>query len=176
VYVTDIRTLDGAFAALRRMLADLRVPARGLARRRGGGRGPRCRARRPARAVVPIWRRPWMAVGRDTFTGAVLARLGVDNVLADDRSATRASTRAALPPHDLVVLPDEPYAFTADDGPGGVRRAVRPRLGRLLTWYGPSLARRRGSFPRSSPDSRMSDNSTREERRRCTHRSTPSAS
>jgi hypothetical protein len=22
-----------------------------------------------------------------------------------------------LPPHDLVVLPDEPYAFTADDGP-----------------------------------------------------------
>ena len=33
-------------------------------------------------AVVPIWRRPWMAVGRDTFTGDVLRRLGVDNALA----------------------------------------------------------------------------------------------
>ena len=32
------------------------------------------------RALVPIWRRPWMAVGSGTFTGDVLARLGVDNV------------------------------------------------------------------------------------------------
>jgi hypothetical protein len=45
-----------------------------------------------------------------------------------------------LPPHDLVVLPDEPYAFSADDGPEafpGVPAALVS--GRHLTWYGPSL-------------------------------------
>ena len=42
---------------------------------------------------------------------------------------------------DLVVLPDEPYRFTADDGPEafpGVPCALLS--GRHLTWYGPSLA------------------------------------
>jgi ABC-type Fe3+-hydroxamate transport system substrate-binding protein len=34
------------------------------------------------RAAVPIWRRPWMVLGADTFAGDVLARLGVDNVMA----------------------------------------------------------------------------------------------
>src|ERR687895_32439 len=97
-------------------------------------------ARVRRRAVVPIWRKPWMAVGRDTFTGAVLHRLGVDNVLADaDERYPRIDPRH-LPPHDLVVLPDEPYLFTADDGPEafpGVPAALVS--GRLLTWYGPSL-------------------------------------
>lgn len=42
---------------------------------------------------------------------------------------------------ELVVLPDEPYDFTADDGPEafpGVPCALLS--GRHLTWYGPSLA------------------------------------
>jgi hypothetical protein len=91
------------------------------------------------RAVVPIWRRPWMAVGRDTFTGAVLARLGVDNALADDPERYPRIDPAALPRHDLVVLPDEPYAFTADDGPEAFAAPAALVSGRLLTWYGPSL-------------------------------------
>ena len=94
-------------------------------------------------AVVPIWRRPWMAVGSGTFTGDVLARLGVDNVLADSPERYPRFT----PPVDgvdLVVLPDEPYAFTPDDGPEafpGVRSACVS--GRHLTWYGPSLVEAR---------------------------------
>ena len=42
---------------------------------------------------------------------------------------------------DLVVFPDEPYAFTADDGPEAWPQC-RPVFvsGRHLTWYGPSLA------------------------------------
>ena len=92
------------------------------------------------RAVVPIWRRPWMALGRDTFAGDVLARLGVANVLADATERYPRVDLAALPPHDLVVLPDEPYAFSPSDGPEafpGV--AVACVSGRHLTWYGPSL-------------------------------------
>ncbi|MCH5674211.1 helical backbone metal receptor [Streptomyces gilvus] len=94
-------------------------------------------------AVVPIWRRPWMVLGRDTFAGDVLARLGVDHLYTDhpDRypRVPLDELRAAAP--DLVVLPDEPYRFTADDGPEafpGVPCALVS--GRHLTWYGPSLA------------------------------------
>lgn len=140
VYVTDIRTLDGAFASLARMLA-----ACGLARpawldeaRRAWDEVPRAAVRQ--RAVVPIWRRPWMAVGSDTFTGALLARLGVDNVLCDDPERYPRFSPEALPEHDMVVLPDEPYNFTAEDGPEafpGTRSVLVS--GRLLTWYGPSL-------------------------------------
>jgi hypothetical protein len=82
-----------------------------------------------------------MAVGSDTFTGAVLARLGVDNVLADVPDRYPRIDLGTLPPVDLVVLPDEPYRFTADDGPEafpGVPAALVS--GRHLTWYGPSLA------------------------------------
>ena len=46
---------------------------------------------------------------------------------------------AALPEHDLVVLPDEPYTFTADDGPESFAAPSVLVSGRLLTWYGPSL-------------------------------------
>jgi ABC-type Fe3+-hydroxamate transport system substrate-binding protein len=139
VYVTDVRTLDGAFASLRRMLAacGLGPPPWLTDAEAAWAAVPEPAVRR--RAVVPIWRRPWMAVGRDTFTGAVLARLGVDNALADDPERYPRVDPAALPPHDLVVLPDEPYAFTADDGPEAFAAPSVLVSGRLLTWYGPSL-------------------------------------
>jgi ABC-type Fe3+-hydroxamate transport system substrate-binding protein len=98
----------------------------------------------PARRVaVPIWRDPWMVVGARTFTGDVLARLGLDNVFGagPDRypHVEAGQIRAAAP--DLVLLPDEPYRFTPDDGPEEfpAHRVVLVS-GRLLTWYGPSLA------------------------------------
>ena len=82
-----------------------------------------------------------MALGRDTFAGDVLRQLGVDNVLAADPDRYPRISLDALPDYDLVVLPDEPYAFSATDGPEafpGVPAALVS--GRHLTWYGPSLA------------------------------------
>ena len=38
------------------------------------------------------------------------------------------------------MLPDEPYQFTADDGPEAFPGVPSVLVsGRLLTWYGPSL-------------------------------------
>ena len=84
-----------------------------------------------------------MVLGRDTFAGDVLARLGVRNVFADhaDRYPKLAKDDPATVDADLVVFPDEPYAFTPDDGPEAWPHC-RPAFvsGRHLTWYGPSLA------------------------------------
>jgi ABC-type Fe3+-hydroxamate transport system substrate-binding protein len=143
VWVTAPESLPAALVSLGRMLA-----ACGLDRPEWLDRaqqvwaplhtGPR------RRAVVPIWRRPWMALGRDTFAGDVLTRLGVDNALRDAPERYPRFDPADLPAHDLVVLPDEPYAFGPGDGPeafAGVPSACVS--GRHLTWYGPSLVEAR---------------------------------
>src|SRR5215207_3441349 len=141
VWVTAPATVDQALDSLDRLCAVLDRPGPDWLRRaREAWASP---PRLPAvRAVVPIWRRPWMVLGRDTFAGDVLARLGVRNVFAadPDRYPKLAPAQLADVDAELVVLPDEPYAFTADDGPEAWPQA-RPALvsGRHLTWYGPSL-------------------------------------
>lgn len=147
VYVTDIRTVEGSFDSLGRMLAacGLDEPPWLVDARAAWAALPSPAQRR--RAVVPIWRKPWMACGSDTFTGAVLARLGVDNVLADSPSRYPKFSLEDLPPHDLVVLPDEPYLFSADDGPEAFSAPSALVSGRLLTWYGPSLVEAAAVLP-----------------------------
>jgi hypothetical protein len=61
-------------------------------------------------------------------------------------SITRYSgTQTSLPqlldsPAQMVVFPDEPYAFSADDGPEAFPTLPAALVsGRHLTWYGPSL-------------------------------------
>jgi ABC-type Fe3+-hydroxamate transport system substrate-binding protein len=95
-------------------------------------------------AVVPIWRRPWMFLGRDTFAGDVLRLVGVDNALAGHEERYPRIDLATLPSYDVVVLPDEPYAFSPTDGPEAFHgRDCRCVSGRHLTWYGPSLVEAR---------------------------------
>lgn len=95
-----------------------------------------------ATAVVPVWRRPWVVLGRDTFAGDVLRRLGLANAYADDTERYPRPPLDALQARqaDLVVLPDEPYEFTADDGPESFPGVPFVLVsGRFLTWCGPSL-------------------------------------
>jgi ABC-type Fe3+-hydroxamate transport system substrate-binding protein len=95
-----------------------------------------------ATVAIPIWRDPWMVVGGSTFTGDLVRRLGWANAFdsAEGRYPTVEPAEIEAAGVDLVLLPDEPYVFTADDGPetfsGTETRLVS---GRLLTWYGPSL-------------------------------------
>src|SRR5580693_9277880 len=142
VWVTVIRNLDEAIASLRRMFGlALGWPeppwlARAEQVWAEPVHGPR------VRAAIPIWRDPWMVVGSGTFTGDLAARLGLDNVYAEHPGRyphVDLSDLQARGP-DLIVLPDEPYAFSATDGPE-MFPAHRIALveGRDLTWYGPSL-------------------------------------
>jgi ABC-type Fe3+-hydroxamate transport system substrate-binding protein len=145
VWVTVIRNLEEAITSMRSMFT--------------GGLGwpeppwltsvgqvwrdpvPEAEATR-VRAAIPIWRDPWMVVGSATFAGDIAARLGLDNVYADhpDRYPRVDLDDLAARRPELIVLPDEPYPFSADDGPEmfpGQRVALVD--GRSLTWYGPSL-------------------------------------
>jgi ABC-type Fe3+-hydroxamate transport system substrate-binding protein len=115
------------------------------------------------RAFIPIWMSPLMTLNADTFGSDVLVQCGVANVfgqrlrlypLAADLGkvpAQDASGRDVRYPRisiaevkerapSLVILPDEPYAFTAEDV--AVFREALPASqivhvsGKDLFWYG----------------------------------------
>jgi ABC-type Fe3+-hydroxamate transport system substrate-binding protein len=148
VWVTDPETVPQALDQLRSLLARLgarRVPW--IDEAETVWRAPWTGGRRTA--LVPIWRRPWMALGRDTFAGDVLTRLGVDHCFAAHDERYPRFDPESLPPVELVVLPDEPYPFAADDGPETFPdRRCALVSGRHLTWYGPSLVEARAVLER----------------------------
>ncbi|MFE0703390.1 helical backbone metal receptor [Streptomyces sp. NPDC058872] len=143
VLVTEIRTLDQGIGELARVLAACGEPRRPRWLEEAESAWAAVAPIGELTAVVPIWRRPWMVLGRDTFAGDLLARFGVRNLYADHPERYPRipldALRATGP--DLVVLPDEPYRFTHDDGPEAFPGTAAALVdGRMLTWYGPSLA------------------------------------
>jgi ABC-type Fe3+-hydroxamate transport system substrate-binding protein len=148
VLVTVIRDLPEALTGLAEMLTACGLPEPPwLAAARTAWADVLEAPPAPSRtAVVPIWRRPWMVLGRETFAGDLLARLGVANLYAGHAERYPKVTAEEILERrpDLVVLPDEPYAFAETDGPEafpGVPVALVS--GRHLEWYGPSLVEAR---------------------------------
>ncbi|HEY0637868.1 MAG TPA: helical backbone metal receptor [Pseudonocardiaceae bacterium] len=139
---TAAETVPAALASLRRMLTVvLRLPAPPWldAADREWAVVPPVRAT----AVTCVWRRPWVVLGRDTFAGDVLRRLGIANAYGrhPERYPRPPLYELRAAPADLVVLPDEPYPFTPHDGPEAFPgRPCALVDGRHLTWWGPSLA------------------------------------
>jgi ABC-type Fe3+-hydroxamate transport system substrate-binding protein len=89
-------------------------------------------------AWVPIWKRPWMALGEPTYGSAVLRALGIANVAAPDGAYPEvdpdvARARGA----DLVIAPSEPYPF-AERHRADLERVAPTTFvdGRDLLWWG----------------------------------------
>ena len=143
VYVTRVRTVAGAAATLQGLGQALGVASAGTALadelRRAGPRGPVGRA--AVAVLCPIWRDPWMLVGRDTFAGDLLARAGADvwHPPGDARYPRIELEDARSAGVDVVLLPDEPYAFGERDRAVFDGWGCRVHLidGAGLTWWGP---------------------------------------
>ena len=156
------RVSDGIahLARLARILA-LGDQARELVRR--GYELAEAPATQVARVFVPIWMDPLMTMNADTFGADVLARIGIGNVFGDRLRlypltadlgkgapqdpggrdvryprVTLAEVTSREP--ELVVLPDEPHAFS--DADEAVFREALPKSrivrvsGKDLFWYG----------------------------------------
>ncbi len=99
------------------------------------------------RAWVPIWKRPWMALGEPTYGSALLRTLAVENVAAPDGPYPEVDPEVVATRRvDLVVAPSEPYPF--GERHRGELEAVAPAVfvdGRDLLWWG---ARTQGALER----------------------------
>lgn len=164
VLVSLPRRVEQGIAHLARLARLLgvaeREPARSLIRRGYALRGATATG---PRAFVPIWMDPLMTFNADTFGSDVLAQVGIGNAFGDrlrlyplaadlgktaPRDAAGRDVRyprvtldevAARKP-DLVILPDEPHAFSEADE--AVLRGALPGVrvvrvcGKDLFWYG----------------------------------------
>ena len=88
-----------------------------------------------------IWKKPWMWCGGDTYVSALVAAAGGENVLRHRARYPQMDLdcMASLEPQ-VVFLPDEPYAFAADDvqevAARTGARVLGPFPGHLFTWHG----------------------------------------
>ena len=98
------------------------------------------------RTVYGIWRGPWMWAGGDTFISDLMARVGLENVLAGRPRYPELSLEeiAGLQP-ELVLLSSEPYPFkevhiaeVQAALPGAEIKLVD---GEMFSWYGSRLLR-----------------------------------
>lgn len=101
---------------------------------------------RPFPTACLIWRDPWMAVGSDTYISRLLGTFGFQNVFtrSDGRYPEVSLDTIAERGTDVIILPNEPYAFAEPD-----RRHIESSLaengrkarillvdGSYLTWFG----------------------------------------
>jgi ABC-type Fe3+-hydroxamate transport system substrate-binding protein len=125
---------------------------------------------RRERVFCPIWRDPWMATGRDTYIHSMLELCGGANVFADqgDRRypiVTLDEIVAAAP--EVILLPDEPYAFGPLDArelsrldvPAARNSRIHCIDGTWVSWYGarirPAVAALRSLLQSSGSASRV---------------------
>jgi ABC-type Fe3+-hydroxamate transport system substrate-binding protein len=133
LHVLVVRSVDAVAPALEGLATRLgitlpatetRAPAAGVAR---------------LTAFVPIWRRPWMTLNRDTYGHSVLSAAGVANVYAGegDRYPETDLDEAAARRPDVVLAPSEPYPFGARHTEELERVAPVVLVdGRDLFWWG----------------------------------------
>jgi ABC-type Fe3+-hydroxamate transport system substrate-binding protein len=88
--------------------------------------------------AVPIWKKPWMWCGGDTYVSNLVESTGGRNVLHDrERYPSLALDEVLALRPDVVFLPDEPYVFTdADAAEIHGARVIGPFPGHLFTWHG----------------------------------------
>lgn len=149
VYVTAPESLAQVAVTLERLGAVLRASAAAeLVAALRSALSTRHRSGPGLRTFCPIWRDPWIAVGTGTIAADLLAHAGFDVVPALPRYPRVELVHIASEDPDVVLLPDEPYAFgEADVGVFADWRApVRLVDGAALTWWGPRTIDALASF------------------------------
>ena len=137
VWVSVIGSVGDAFRSMRRLFVDVLSVGEPDWLRTAVTEWSRPAPTPGLRALVPVWRDPWMVIGERTSAGDVLARLRLVNVFgaSGERYPRVELERLQTAEADVVIMQGEPYVFSATDGPKAFPRhwtVVVP--GRRLTW------------------------------------------
>lgn len=152
VHVTRVRSLAALPDSLSRLAVALGSPTAAAPLRAAiaQARAALVPPSEPRRVVCAVWRdapgeggpdEGWWVLGRDTYAADLLTTVGFEVVPPDPDGRYPRCTfaeLAALAP-ELVLLPDEPYAFDPDDAQELEQAGLAARLvdGMALWWWGP---------------------------------------
>ncbi|HEY3270984.1 MAG TPA: endonuclease III [Geothrix sp.] len=134
----EIRTVKDCVAALRELGIRLGVPEAGEARAAALEASLKGRHRKGPRALVLIWKEPWMSAGPDTYLGDLLRQGGLAPIGPDRYPVLSDEALEALAP-EVILLPTEPYRFNRRHQGELQKRfpeaAIHLVDGQALTWY-----------------------------------------
>jgi len=134
----EIRTVKDCIGALRLLGARVGATEAAEARAVALEAGLKGRRRKGSRALVLIWKDPWMSAGPDTYLGDLLRQGGFTPIGPDRYPVLSDGDLEALAP-DVILLPTEPYRFhrrhQADLQKRFPHAAVHLVDGQALTWY-----------------------------------------
>jgi ABC-type Fe3+-hydroxamate transport system substrate-binding protein len=98
------------------------------------------------RVLYLIWRKPWMAAGRDTFINSMLSKIGLQNCLPELSrypELTNDDLKSLDP--EIVFLSSEPYPFKEkhiDEIQNLLPKAKAVLVdGEMFSWYGSRLVK-----------------------------------
>lgn len=102
------------------------------------------------RVAYFIWRKPYMAAGKNTFIDAMLHKCGFINVFDADRYPEISAGELANIKPDVILLSSEPYPFKekhlAEFKSLSPQALVKLVDGELFSWYGSRLLHAPGYF------------------------------
>lgn len=144
VWMSDIYNLEDALDMMEQLAGICHVETEGVEMiskiRRDVDTLP---AFEPMTALYLIWRRPYMAVGEDTFINEVMKMAGFQNVIRASRYPELTETEILELNPDVILLSSEPYPFAARHQKEleGILPGIRVALvdGELFSWYGSRL-------------------------------------
>jgi endonuclease-3 len=136
--VLRIHSLKDCLEGFRQLGAAVGLPELGEARAAQLQAALKPRPAKGRRTLTLIWKDPWMSAGPDTYVADLVRQAGLTPIGPDRYPQLSDAQLDALEP-ELLLLPDEPYHFTARHQTELQRRfpgaAVRRLDGRHLTWY-----------------------------------------
>ncbi len=91
----------------------------------------------PIRALVPIWRNPYMVINSMTYAGDLLKRIGVQ-VVGGETEYSKVDLATYRGKVDVILAPSEPYKFTKRQLPELMQIVPRVEFvdGKDLFWWG----------------------------------------
>ncbi|MDA8196737.1 MAG: helical backbone metal receptor [Actinomycetota bacterium] len=95
------------------------------------------RDQNPIKALVPIWRNPYMVINSTTYAGDLLRHIGV-RVVGGESEYSKVDLATFRGQVDLILAPSEPYKFTKRQLPElqGIAKVVEFVDGKDLFWWG----------------------------------------
>ncbi|MDR3673777.1 MAG: endonuclease III [Holophaga sp.] len=136
--VLRIRSVKDCLEAFRQLGDGVGLPDLGRARAAELKAELKARPAKGPRTLAVIWKDPWMSAGPGTYVADLIRQAGMTPIGPDRYPTLTEAQLEALDP-ELILLPDEPYRFTARHQAELQRRfpgaAVRRLDGRHLTWY-----------------------------------------
>lgn len=145
IWMSNIFTLDDALAMILNIGALTQTEARAasIAQEIANGFAALSAKSTIQRVLYLIWRKPWMAAGKQTFIDEILQRGGWQNAVSENRypELSAADIRQLAP--DLIFLSSEPFPF--QEKHITELQMILPHAkillidGELFSWYGSRL-------------------------------------